>query len=124
MLGLLGGIEAVLPLTARELLRAIHVAQIVDRVGDDGDVDPADLGGFQRFLDRGRHAAAGRCADIAMKARAGERRHVLGRQHMHVEVDDHGDLSRRGSGWLTVIEIRARFHQIHARERCSSGRLC
>ena len=65
---LAGGVEAVLPLAAFELLLAVHVAQIVQRIADDRDVDTADLGGFECILDRGRRRAlAG--TDVLMKAR-------------------------------------------------------
>ena len=104
ILGLLGGVETILPLAALELLLAIHVAQIVQRIGDDGDVHPADLGGLERVLDRGRDAAALGGADVAVESGSGEGRHVLRRQHMHVKIDDHRlppgadrDRGRRGA---------------------------
>ncbi len=97
---LLGGVEAILPLAAFELLLAIHVAQIMQRIGDDGDVDAADLRRFERILDRGRDAPLADRADVAVESRCGERRHVLGRKHMHVKIDDHPFLpAEPNCGW-------------------------
>ena len=43
------GVVAVLQLAALELLLAIHVAHIVDRIADHRDVDAADVGCFSTF---------------------------------------------------------------------------
>jgi hypothetical protein len=72
------GVEAILPLAAFKLLLAVHVAQIVNRVRDHGDVDAADLGRLERVLDRGWRLPSGG-PDVAVELRAGERRHVRGR---------------------------------------------
>src|SRR5262249_9634868 len=83
------GIETILTLAALELLLAIHLAQIVDWVRDHGDIDAADLGRLERVLDRGRRRLMAR-PDVLVELCAGEGSHVLGRQDMHVEVNDHG----------------------------------
>ena len=93
--GLASRVELILPLAPIELLPAIHVAQIVNRIADDGDIDAADLRGFERVLDRGRAAALFGRPDIAMELGARERLHVCRRQDMHMKIDDHGQSSFR-----------------------------
>ena len=82
------GIEPVLPLAAIKLLLGVHVTQIVQRVRNHGDVDAANLGGFERVRDRGRRRPV-LGADVFVELRAGESGHVFGGKHMHMEVDDH-----------------------------------
>jgi hypothetical protein len=88
ILALAFGVEPVLALAALELLLRVHVTKVVDRVRDYGDVDAANLGCFKRVLDRGGRWLLAR-PDVLVELRAGEGCHVLGRQDMHVEVDDH-----------------------------------
>src|SRR5215469_11504057 len=89
MFRLLRGIEIVLPLTAFQLLPPVHVAQVMNWIRDDGDVDVADFCGFEGILDGGRNAKEIGGADIPVESGSGEIGHVFRRKDMDVKIDNH-----------------------------------
>src|SRR3989304_1007344 len=72
-----------------ELLATIHVAEIVERVADDRNVDAADLLRLEHILDGGWNAALLRRANVLVKVRCRESILVSGRENVGVKVDDH-----------------------------------
>src|SRR5215208_2729170 len=78
----------VLQLAAFELLFAIHVPQVVDRIADYGNVHAANIRRLQHILDGARWTALLR-ANILVELGASEIAPILRRKHVGMEVDDH-----------------------------------